>query len=150
MKEISIILKENRIKANLSLEQVSQLTKIQITYLEAIENGEISKFNDDVSYLKYYIRFYCRVIEFDFENIRNDLDKAMEIHTTTIQMKKINQNKICQNVINKRIFENNLMNHSTKKKGKQKGLLANITYPCGDSCFSLCDCLCLYANFWQK
>ena len=119
MKEISEILKQHRINANLSLEDMSEKTKIQMPYLIAIEDGDIDKFKNDISYLKYYIRFYCRVINFDFELVRERLDIAIDEFSQTIVIKKIDDDKQRQNAINRQLNYSKEKNKASKNVAKK-------------------------------
>ena len=119
MKEISEILKQHRINANLSLEDMSEKTKIQMPYLIAIEDGDIDKFKNDISYLKYYIRFYCRVIDYDFELIREKLDLSIDEFSQTMIIKKIDDDKQRQNAINRQLNYSKEKNKVTKKVAKK-------------------------------
>ena len=126
MKEISGILKQHRINANLSLEDMSEKTKIQMPYLIAIEDGDIGKFKNDISYLKYYIRFYCRVVDYDYELIRNKLDVSIEEFSQIMVIKKVNDHNQRQNAINRQLNDSQNKNKIIIKKDKDYSFLSLI------------------------
>jgi len=89
----------------LSIEQMSNKTKLTTLQIQALENNEISYFKDDLSYLPYIMRFYANALQLDFNDIRSDVDQLiinfeedlrkakLEKHKAiekTAQMKKIN------------------------------------------------------------
>jgi len=61
MKKAGEILKENRLKKNLSLSEISQELRIHIRFLEAIENADYSVFSDAVQ-IKGFIKNYSRFL----------------------------------------------------------------------------------------
>lgn len=58
------ILSEERIKGNITIEQVSQATKIRTNYIEAIENDNYSVFESMV-YAKGFIKLYANYLKID-------------------------------------------------------------------------------------
>ena len=75
MKNVGQKLKARREELGYTLEEMSTRTKIQPHYLKAIENGDLEFFKDDLSYLRYFLRFYCQALQIDFEEIRNEFEK---------------------------------------------------------------------------
>jgi len=116
MKNVGQKLKERREELGYTLEEMSTRTKIQPHYLKAIENGDLEFFKDDLSYLRYFLRFYCQALQIDFEEIRNEFEKNMEDFGETQTLKKIQEQEIRQQSINKRIQDStNKMKPERKK-----------------------------------
>lgn len=68
-------LKEIRIKQDISLEEISDRTKIHIQYLNAIENGDFNKI--DTPYLRLFLRAYCEEIGENSQRSLEQLDSFM-------------------------------------------------------------------------
>jgi cytoskeletal protein RodZ len=73
---ISLAAVKVRQKAGLTLQQISESTKITVRNLEAIESGAFEKLPGGV-YATSYIRQYARAIEFD------EFDLLAEYHRVT-------------------------------------------------------------------
>ena len=109
MYNIGQILKENRENKKLSLKDVSLDIKTNVEILEAIEEGNIEFFDDDLSYLNYYIKYYFKYlnIEYIYDNEINEMIKEYrnkKFEETSINEINMNiniQNKISGNRINK-------------------------------------------------
>lgn len=65
-KTVGELLKEKRTFHRLSLEGLSQKTKIKIEYLEALENNEFDKL-PAASFVRGYIKTYGRVFRFEYQ-----------------------------------------------------------------------------------
>ena len=68
-------LKELRISQNISLEDISDRTKIHIQYLKSIENGDFNKI--EVPYLRLFLRAYAVEIGGDATRSLEQLDSFM-------------------------------------------------------------------------
>lgn len=112
MLEIGKSLKERREELGFSLKQMSEKTRVPANKLQAIENGDIKYFENDLTYLKFYVRYYCNALHLDFELYRNDLDLALDEHSNTTKMLKINE----VNEIHDRVKERKLSNTLSRKR----------------------------------
>lgn len=65
-KTVGELLKEKRTFHRLSLENLSQKTKIKIEYLDALENNEFKKL-PAASFVRGYIKTYARIFRFDHQ-----------------------------------------------------------------------------------
>lgn len=74
MKVTGQILKEARLHYQYSLADISASTKIQIKYLEAIEEGNIQLFNHS-TFLKNFLTVYADFLKLDSEKILQQLKK---------------------------------------------------------------------------
>jgi hypothetical protein len=68
MKEIGKLLKEKRVKMNISFTDVYKATKIREEYISAIEDGDMSVFFAEV-YYRSFVRSYAGYLGFDPEEL---------------------------------------------------------------------------------
>lgn len=126
MNEIGAILKQRREELGFSLEDMSLKTKISVNNLEAIENGNIEYFKDDISYVRYFVRFYCQALQVDYDSVRDELAKSIDGYTETCALKKIQENEMIQENIKKRIQNNGSTPVRIKRKKIDYSLLTLI------------------------
>lgn len=88
MIEIGKKLQQRRIELNLSYEDVSNMTKLSIPHLKAIEEGDLDYFKDDLTYVRFYVRSYCKALDVPYENFKDDVVDSIEDYTNTMAMKK--------------------------------------------------------------
>ncbi len=91
MENIGLILKERRESLNLSLEDMSRQTKLSTVQLQAIEDGNIEFFRDDLSYLTYFVRYYANALDLDFDEIRDELDASIVAYTDSLSVSKLQE-----------------------------------------------------------
>lgn len=103
MLEIGNSLRERREELGFSLKQMSDKTRVPINKLQAIENGDLKFFENDFTYLKFYIRYYCNALHLDFEIYRDQLDIALDEFSNTTKMLKINEVNEIQDRVRERI-----------------------------------------------
>ena len=103
MLEIGNSLRERREELGFSLKQMSDKTRVPINKLQAIENGDLKFFENDFTYLKFYIRYYCNALHLDFEIYRDQLDIALDEFSNTTKMLKINEVNEIQNRVRERV-----------------------------------------------
>ena len=115
MKNVGEELRLSREKLGLSLEEMSNRTKIAVDRLQAIENGDLAFFDDDISYLRYYIRFYCNALGVDFNQFRDELDQSIVDFQTTLKLQKIEMNQNSEKSIKKKADFHNFK-FNTKRK----------------------------------
>ena len=112
MKTIGEILKKRREELGYSLRHMSEKTKVPLAKLNAIEEGDLKYFEDDLSYVKFYIRYYCNALLIDFDQFKDELDQSLEAHFNTtkmLQTKEINQ-------LQNRVLEKSQRLRSPKKR----------------------------------
>ncbi len=114
MKEIGKELRLARENQGFSLEDMSDRTKIVINRLQAIENGDVTYFDHDISYLRYYIRFYCNALGVDFEQYREQLDQSIDDFHEIKRLSKIETQEESEKSI-KRKVEVHKLNASLNK-----------------------------------
>lgn len=91
MDRIASIIKHQRELLGLSLEDLSVKTKLTLNQLEALEQGNINYFKDDISYLPFIIRFVATNLELDYANFKDDVDQIIASFHSTQAFKKIQQ-----------------------------------------------------------
>ena len=99
MEEIGRLLKEKRLELGLTIEEVSDQTRLTQKHIKALEEGNISFFHDDLSYLRFFVKSYCDVLGLDFEDIKDELRKDVNDYTMTFTTSaQINHEEIEKNI----------------------------------------------------
>lgn len=70
-KQIGDIFKQRRKELNISLKEIENATSIRMSYLEAIEDGDIQKLNSPV-YAQGFVRQYASFLGIDGDQIVRD------------------------------------------------------------------------------
>ena len=91
MVEIGNRLKERREELGFTLKEMSDKTRVPVYKLQAIENGDLKFFENDLTYLKFYIRYYCNALHLDFEMYRDQLDLALDEFSNTTKMLRVSK-----------------------------------------------------------
>lgn len=113
MQKIGLKLKERREELGFTLRQMSDKTRFPIGKLEAIEAGDLKRLENDLSYVRFYVRYYCNALHIDFEEVREDLDESLDEYSNTTKMMKISE----VNEVSERIQERAMsLNRSKQKK----------------------------------
>lgn len=112
MLEIGKSLKDRREELGFSLKQMSEKTKVPVNKLQAIEDGNLSYFENDFTYLKFYIRYYCNALHLDFEIYRDLLDKELDEFSNTSKMIKLSE----INEIQDRVKDRTMINKSSNRR----------------------------------
>jgi cytoskeletal protein RodZ len=112
MLEIGKSLKDRREELGFSLKQMSEKTKVPVNKLQAIEDGNLSYFENDFTYLKFYIRYYCNALHLDFEIYRDLLDKALDEFSNTSKMIKLSE----INEVKDRVKDRTIISKNTNKR----------------------------------
>lgn len=101
MNTIGKKLADKRKELKLSYEDVSKMTKLSITHIKAIEQGDLDYFRNDLTYVRFYVRSYCKAIDVPYENFKDDLLDSVDEYSTTMAMKVIKE----QEEVDKKISE---------------------------------------------
>jgi cytoskeletal protein RodZ len=75
--EIGSILREARIRRGLSLKQVSEITKVRVKYLEALEQNDF-KVIPGPTFIKAYLRTYASVLRLDPDELVDEYRSTYE------------------------------------------------------------------------
>ncbi len=105
MLEIGKSLRERREELGFTLKQMSDKTRVPVYKLQAIENGDLKFFENDFTYLKFYVRYYCNALHLDFEIYRDQLDLALDEFSNTTKMIKLSELDEIHNRINERVIK---------------------------------------------
>lgn len=114
LENIGQILKEKRLELNYTLEDMSQKTKMSTVQLKAIEDGNISFFKEDLSYLSYFVRYYSNALNIDYNELRKDLDHTITEFTQTISVKEITELEAINENIDSNVKKNDKIINKTK------------------------------------
>ena len=113
MQKIGLKLKERIEELGFTLRQMSDKTRVPIGKLEAIEAGDLQRLDNDLSYVRFYVRYYCNALHIDFEEVREHLDESLDEYSNTTKLIKLSQ----FNEMSDRIHERALnLNRSKRKK----------------------------------
>ncbi len=87
MENITNVLKQARIDKGLTIDETVQKTKFTKAQIMAIEEGRLDFFQSDLSYFGYMIRYYCRALDVDYEELRKDVEAivANDVFTQEIE-----------------------------------------------------------------
>lgn len=116
MEEIGKLLKEKREALGLSIEDVSEKTRLTPKHIKALEQGELSFFREDLSYLRYFVKSYCDVVGLDFDEIKDKLRQDIHDYTTSfVTNTELSHQEMERNIAN----SEKLSNIKSKKKVKK-------------------------------
>lgn len=113
MLEVGKILKEERIKQGLSVQDIAIRTHFNVSQIEAIECGDLDYFKDDISYVKFFVQFYCKILGIDFSQFKDEFDQDMVTYTTMLTKQEVEELRQSNERMKKRVVQG-------KKKKKKK------------------------------
>ena len=108
------ILKETRKTKQITLKEISEYTKINISYLESLENGDFDIL--PTVYTRLFLRSYCDYIDLDSKSILDELEIFVFGHkgkkdNLLVSNEELDQNNsetsLPQSLANSDIFRNN-------------------------------------------
>lgn len=102
MKDIGKQLKDKRLQLNLSYDDITKITKMPEEQIRAMEAGDISYFEHDLTYLRFYVRKYCNVLGLSFDSYREDLDTSVDQYTESISLQAIREREAIEEHISSR------------------------------------------------
>lgn len=118
MRNIGKMLKEKREKLNLSYEDVSEKTKLTVVNIKALEEGDFHFLEDDITYVKFYLKAYCKVLGIDFNQIKDEFEASYLEYTQSIKLDSENNRRNIEESINEKKNVSN--NKKEIKKVKEK------------------------------
>ena len=74
------ILKERRTNLKLSIQDVSNQTRLAPQYIQAIEENNLDVFSDDLSFVRYFVHAYSDAIGVNWQAISDEVDMLSLIH----------------------------------------------------------------------
>ena len=102
-------LKKTRNSKKITLKEISEYTKINTKYLEAVENGEFNVLPN--VYTRLFLRSYCNYLSIDYKNILDEY----EIYTLGHKQQEIIVEQDSSEANNKEISESeNLLSEKAK------------------------------------
>lgn len=114
MKSIGQSLKDRRIELGYSIDEIYEKTKLSPIHIKAIENGDLDYFKHDLSYLKFFIQYYCQAVYMDFDDIKDDLNRVLDDYNETQLIKKQESHQASNENIQRRIQSNQKKYKSAK------------------------------------
>jgi hypothetical protein len=105
MDRIASIFKHQRELLGYSLEDLSVKTKLTIHQLQALEDGNINFFKDDITYFPFMVRFVSNTLKIDYESIKPDVEQIIATFHSTQAFKKIQQRDEIHRSINRKVSE---------------------------------------------
>lgn len=84
-------LRELRIGKNLSIEDISKITKIRPQYIAAIEDNDFDVLPG--VYVKSFIRTYANILKYDKDELENDLKEIFKTQIQSKSLTNINSNE---------------------------------------------------------
>jgi len=91
MKDIGSKLSAKRKEMKLSVDDVAKMTKMPVSHILAIEAGDIEYFEDDITYLRFYVRAYCKILNIPFDEIKDYFDDSVDTYTQNLSLKAIKE-----------------------------------------------------------
>lgn len=85
---IGTLLKARREELGFSLSQMSEKTRVPLHKLQAIEDDNIGYFKDEITYLKFYVRYYFTALHLNFEDYKDLFSTSVDSYTETAQLIK--------------------------------------------------------------
>lgn len=103
MEELGRELRQRRIELGYTVEEISAKTSLSIKNICQLESGDISSFKEDLTYIPFYFKNYCKVLNIDYSELKSKLDDSIESYTTAMKLEEINQKKEIENNIRKNV-----------------------------------------------
>jgi len=93
------ILKQRRIDLKLSIQDVSNQTRLAPEYIKAIEENDLDVFSDDYSFVRYFVHSYANAIGVNWDVIQLEVDQTIKYYAHKKNMAlTMAQQKIVQNI----------------------------------------------------
>lgn len=91
MKEIGEFLKQKRLEKGLTIDQLVDKTRMPAKRIKAIEEGDMTAFKDDITYLQFFIQSYCNAVGIPFSEVKKQLNDSINSYTTSFEKEQIRQ-----------------------------------------------------------
>jgi len=91
MLKIGQILKARREELGFSLAKMSERTKVPLSKLQAIEDGNLAYFKHELTYVKFYVRYYFNNLHLNFDDYKELLNEALDEYTQTASLKNLEE-----------------------------------------------------------
>ena len=74
------LLQQRRLDLKLSIQDVSNQTRLAPEYIQAIEENNLDIFSNDFSFVRYFIHAYCQAIGVNWEAIQQEVDQSINFY----------------------------------------------------------------------
>lgn len=74
------ILKQRRLDLKLSIQDVSNQTRLAPEYIQAIEENQLDIFANDFSFVRYFVQAYCQAIGVNWQAIQLEVDQTIKYY----------------------------------------------------------------------
>ena len=74
------ILKQRRLDLKLSIQDVSNQTRLAPEYIQAIEENQLDIFANDFSFVRYFVQAYCQAIGVNWQAIQFEVDQTIKYY----------------------------------------------------------------------
>ena len=85
---IGTLLKARREELGFTLAQMSEKTKVPLHKLQAIEDDNIAYFKDEITYLKFFVRYYFNALHLNFDDYKDVFNASVDNYTESAQLIK--------------------------------------------------------------
>ena len=122
MQKIGQALHDRREELGYSLKDMSDKTRVPVAKLKALEEGDLKYFQNDITYVKFYVRYYCNAVHLNYEMFKDDLDAALDEYSNTTKMLKMVEIEEMHSRISERTQtqKSKKQINKTNSKGKRK------------------------------
>lgn len=116
MEKIGQLLKTRREELGYSIDAMSQKTRVPAPKLQAIEAGNLKYFEHDMSYVKFYLRYYCNALHLNYDDYKEEIENSLQDFSNTTRILK--QVEVQES--NARVFDRTHPQMKPKIKGNKK------------------------------
>lgn len=116
MRTIGQTLRERREELGYSLASMSEKTRVPAAKLKAIEEGDFKYFENDITYLKFYVRYYCNAVHLNYDDFKAELESSLDEFSNTTKMLKMVELEEMQTRISGRSVKSAKRDKSSKKR----------------------------------
>jgi len=120
MEKLGQILKERREEFGFTLAQMSEKTKVPLPKLRAIEEGNLQYFKDEMTYVKFYVKYYCNALHINYDVYREDINNSLEKFSETSQFNKTQELRAIHDRVKGKVETNEEQSKPKKKRKKIK------------------------------
>ena len=120
MKKVGNKLQEKRRELKLTYQDVAKLTKLPIGTIKAIEKGDLDYFQNDLTYVRFYVRSYCKALHVPYEGFKDDVLDSVDEYTATMSLNVVKQHEKMEKNIAQRSEHNERVNVDLPEDKKPK------------------------------
>ncbi len=118
MQEVGRILREERLRQGKSINDMAEQIHFTPGQIEAIEEGNLDYFKDDLTYMKFRVQYYCKALNVDFSQFKDSFEEDMNTYTTMLSANDIEYMKKENERLNQKIKQSSKTASNRKKKKK--------------------------------